>query len=80
MYFKNVTGFAKILHVCTRFETNFIACYKRHTLALSKHNNKSSLDKQDYFYRQPVVDPVKSGKTIIDLVRPLRALIGYLVV
>jgi len=69
-----VTGFAKALHVCTRIEIHFIAYCTSHTHALSRHNNKTSMDKQVCFYRQPVVNPVKSWRTILDPVRPLRGI------
>jgi len=67
-----VTGFEKIVHVCTRIEINLIAYCNSHTSALSRHNNKTGVDKQVCFYRWPVIDPVKSRRTIMDPVRPLR--------
>jgi len=69
-----VTGFAKTLHVCTRIEIHFIAYCNSHTRALSRHNNKTGIHKQVCFYRRPIIDPVKSRKTIIDPVRPLRGI------
>jgi len=69
-----VTGFAKTLHVRSRIEIHFVAYCNSHTHALSRHNNKTDIDKQVCFYRQPVVNPVKSQRTIIDPVRPLRGI------
>jgi len=69
-----VTGFAKTLHVCTRIEIHFIAYCNSHTCALFRHNNKAGIDKLVCFYRQPVFDPVKSWRTIMDPVRPLRGI------
>jgi len=71
-----VTGFAKTLHVYTRIEIHFTAYFNSHTHALSRHNNKTSIDKQVCFYRWPVFDLVKSQRTIIDPVRPLRGING----
>jgi len=71
---KYVTGFVKTLHVCKRIEIHFIAYCNSHTHALSKHNNKTGIDKQVCFYRQPVFDPVKSQRTIIDPMRLLRCI------
>jgi len=70
----NVTGFEKTLHVRTRIEIYFIAYCNSHTCALSRHNNKSGINKQVCFYRWLVVDPVKSRRTIIDPVRPLKGI------
>jgi len=69
-----VTGFAKILHACTKIEIHFIAYCNSHTRALSKYNNKTGIDKQVCFYRRPVVNLFKSGRTIIDPVRPFRGI------
>jgi len=69
-----VTGFAKTLHVHTRIQIHFIAYCNSHTHALSRHNNKTGIDKQVCFYRWPVVNSVKSWRTIIDSVRPLRGI------
>jgi len=69
-----MTGFAKTLHVHTRIEIHFIAYCDSHTCELSRHNNKTGIDKQVYFYIRPVFDPVKSRRTIIDSVRPLRSI------
>jgi len=69
-----VTGFAKTFHVRTRIEIHFIAYCNSHTRALSRHNNKTGIDKQFCFYRRPVFDPVKSRRTIIDPVRLLRGI------
>jgi len=66
-----VTGFVKTLHVCTRIEIHFIVYCKSYTHVLSRHNDKTGIDKQVCFYRRPVVDPVKSWRTIIDPVRLL---------
>jgi len=74
---QNVTGFVKTIHVCTRIEIHFIAYCNSHTHALSRHNNKTCIDKQVSFYRQPVVDPIKPWRTaIIEPVRPLRDVNG----
>jgi len=40
-----VTGFEKIVHVRTRIEIHFIAYHNNHTCALSRHNNKTGIDK-----------------------------------
>jgi len=69
-----VTGFVKTLHVCTRIEIHFIVYCNSHTCELSRHNNKTGIDKQVCFYRQPVFDLVKSWRTIINPVRPLRGI------
>jgi len=69
-----VTGFAKTLHLCTRIEIHFIACCNSHTCALFRHNNKTGVDKQVCFCRWPVFGSVKSLKTIIDPMRPLRCI------
>jgi len=53
---------------------NWIAFYNGHTSALSRHSNKTAIDKQVYFYRLPFVNPVRSRRTIIDPVRPLRGI------
>jgi len=55
-----MTGFAKTPQVRTRIETHFIAYCNSHTRALSRHNNKTGIDKQVCFYRWPVFDPIKS--------------------
>jgi len=62
------------LHVCTRIEIYFIAYCNSHMHVLSRHNNKTGIDKQVCFYRRPVFDPVMSWRTIIDPVRPLRGI------
>jgi len=64
----------KTLHFHTRIEIHFIAYCNSHTHALSRHNNKTGIDKQVCSYRQPVVDTVKLQRTIIDPVRPLRSI------
>jgi len=69
-----VTGFVKTLHVCTRIQIHFIAYCNSHTCVLSRHNKKTGIDKQACFYGWPVVDPVKSRRTIIDPVRTLRGI------
>lgn len=69
-----VTGFAKTLQLRTRFEIHFIAYYNSHTHALSRHNNKTGIDKLVCFYRRPVFDPVKSWRNTMDPVRPLRSI------
>ena len=38
---------------------------------LSRHSNRTVIDKQVCFKRQPVVDSVKSRRTIMDPVKPL---------
>jgi len=55
-----VIEFEKTIHVCTRIEIHLIAYCNSHTCALSRHNSKTGIDKQVYFYRRPVIDPVKS--------------------
>jgi len=69
-----VIGFAKTLQVRTRIEIHFIAYCNSHTRALSRHNNKTGIDKQVCFYRRPVFDPVKSRRNIMDPVRLLRGI------
>jgi len=69
-----MTGFVKTLHVHTRIGIHFVAYCNSHTRALSRHNNKTGINKQVCFYRWPVFDPIKSWKTIIDPVRPLRGI------
>jgi len=69
-----VTGFEKTVHVHTRIEIHLIAYCNSHTHALSRHNNKTGIDKQVCFYRWPVIDPVKSRRTITDPVRLLRGI------
>jgi len=62
------------LHMCTKIEIHFIAFYIGHTQALSRHSNKSTIDKQVCFYRQLFSNPVKSQRTKTDPVRPLRGI------
>jgi len=69
-----VTGFEKTVYVHTRIEIHLIAYCNSHTRTLSRHNNKTGIDKQLCFYRQPVINPAKSRRTIIDTVRPLRGI------
>jgi len=69
-----VTGFEKPIHVRTRIEIHFISYCNSHTGTLSRHNNKTGIDKQVCFYKRLVVDPVKSQRTIIDPVRTLRGI------
>jgi len=53
-------------------QDHFIAFYNSRTHALSRHSNKTAIDKQVCFYRWPFVNPVKSQKTILNPVRSLR--------
>jgi len=69
-----VNEFVKTLHVHTRIEIHFIAHYNSHTHALSRHSNKTVIDKQVYFYRRPVVNPCQVTK---DHNRPCEALDGH---
>jgi len=69
-----VTGFEKTFHVHTRIEIHFIAYYNSHTQALSRHSDAIAIDKQVCFYKRLFANPVKSWRTIIDAVRPLRGI------
>jgi len=66
-----VTGFEKIVPVCTRIEIHFIAYYNSHTQTLSRHSDTIARDKKVCFYRQLFADPVKPRKTNTDPVEPL---------
>jgi len=57
-----------------RIEIHFIVYCNNHTRALSRYNIKTAIDKQVCFYRWPVVDPVKTRRTIIDPARPLKGI------
>jgi len=70
-----VTGFAKTLHT-HKIEIYFIAYYNSHTCALSRHSNKTAIDKQVCFYRQTFVNPVKSQRTKTDPVKSLSDING----
>jgi len=50
------------------YAQNFI---DSHTQALSRHSNKTAIDKQVCFYRRLFANPVKSQRTKTDPVRPL---------
>jgi len=69
-----VTEFAKTQHVHTKIEIRFIAYCNSHTHALSRHNSKTGIDKQVYFYRRPVVKPIKSCRTIMEPIKPLKVI------